>query len=143
MYFSRIKALREEFEYTQQFVANYLDIKRTTYASWETGHIILPLNIANELAVLYNVSISYILGLKKCSIDGKRNNTIDYEYMRNKLKELKKKNNHSYSKISKYIDTDKSTVNRYFNGKISIPTDKLILLCNLYDIEIDELCGFK
>ena len=46
MFFPRIKALREEFEYTQQYVADYLDIKRTTYASWETGHIILPLNIA-------------------------------------------------------------------------------------------------
>ncbi|MBE5806643.1 MAG: transcriptional regulator [Clostridiales bacterium] len=143
MYFPKIKALREEFEYTQQYVADYLDIKRTTYASWETGHIILPLDIADELAILYNVPISYILGLKKCNINGKKIKMIDYEYMRNKLKELKEINNHSYSKISKYIDTNKSTVNRYFNGKISIPTDKLILLCELYDIEIDELCGTK
>lgn len=143
MYFPRIIALREEFEYTQQFVADYLDCKRTTYASWETGHIILPLDIANKLAILYNVPISYILGLKKCNIDCKKIKMIDYEYMRNKLKELKEINNHSYSKISKYIDTNKSTVNRYFNGKISIPTDKLVLLCELYDIEIDELCGTK
>ena len=143
MYFQRIIALREEFEYTQQFVADYLDVKRTTYSSWETGHIILPLDRANKLAILYNVSISYILGLKKSNIDNKRIRMIDYEYMRNKLKELKKMNNHSYSKISKYIDTNKSTVNRYFNGRISIPTDKLVLLCELYDIEIDELCGTK
>ena len=143
MYFPRIKALREEFEYTQQYVADYLDVKRTTYASWETGHIILPLNIANKLAILYDAPISYILGLKKCVIDGRKIKTIDYEYMRDKLKKLKEENNHSYSKISKYIDTDKSTVNRYFNGKISIPTDKIVLLCELYDIEIDELCGTK
>lgn len=143
MYFPRIRALREEFEYTQQSVADYLDIKRTTYASWETGHIILPLDIANKLAILYNVSISYILGLENCNMDNRKIKMIDYEYMRNKLKELKEINNHSYSKISKYIDTNKSTVNRYFNGKISIPTDKLILLCELYDIEIDELCGTK
>lgn len=108
-----------------------------------TRNIILPLAIANKLVILYNVLIAYILGLIKCNIDGKTIKILDYEYMRSKLKELKKINNHSYLKISKYIDADKSTVNRYFNGKISIPTDKLVLLYELYDIEIDELCGKK
>ena len=41
----RIIALREEFEYTQQFVADYLKCKRTTYASWETGLKIIELEI--------------------------------------------------------------------------------------------------
>ena len=59
------------------YVADYLNCKRTTYASWETGHIILPLNIADELAILYNVPISYILGLKKCNINGKKIKMID------------------------------------------------------------------
>jgi len=143
MYFPRIKALREEFEYTQQYVADYLDCKRTAYANWETGYVILPLDMANKLGILYNVPISYILGLKKYKIDDRKMKMIDYEYLRKNLKELKEKNNHSYSKISKYIDTNKSTVNRYFNGKISIPTDKLVLLCELYDIEIDDLCGSR
>ena len=143
MYFPRIKALREEFEYTQQYVADYLNCKRTAYANWEIGYVILPLDMANKLAILYNVPISYVLGLKKYKIDARKIKMINYEYMRNKLKELKEINNHSYSKISKYIDTNKSTVNRYFNGRISIPTDKLVLLCELYDIEIDELCGTK
>lgn len=143
MYFPRTKALREEFEYTQQFVADYLNCKRTTYASWETGHIILPLDVANKLAILYNVSISYLLGLDRCSISNGKVKRIDYNGMRNRLKELKELNKHSYSMISEFIDTNKSTTNRYFNGKISIPTDKLVLLCELYDIEIDELCGTK
>lgn len=62
MYSQRIRALREEFEYTQKYVADYLNCKRTTYASRETGHIILPLDIANKLAILYNVPLSFILG---------------------------------------------------------------------------------
>ena len=57
----RIRALREEFEYTQKYVADYLNCKRTTYASRETGHIILPLDIANKLAILYSVPLSFIL----------------------------------------------------------------------------------
>jgi len=139
----RIIALREEFEYTQQFVADYLKCKRTTYASWETGHIILPLDVANKLAMLYNVPISFILGTGTIKYPNKKIKEIDYIYLRNKLRELKDKNKDSFEKISKYIDTNRSTTNRYFNGKIKIPTDKLILLCEFYNIEIDDLCGMK
>lgn len=139
----RIIALREEFEYTQQFVADYLKCKRTTYASWETWHIILPLDVANKLAMLYNVPISFILGTGTIKYPNKKIKEIDYIYLRNKLRELKDKNKDSFEKISKYIDTNRSTTNRYFYGKIKIPPDKLILLCEFYNIEIDDLCGMK
>jgi len=139
----RIRALREEFEYTQKFVADYLKCKRTTYASWETGHIILPLDIANKLAILYNVPLSFILGTGTIKYSNQKIKEIDYIYLRKKLSELKLNNNDSFEKISKYIDTNRSTTNRYFNGKIKIPTDKLILLCEFYNIEIDDLCGMK
>lgn len=143
MYSQRIRALREEFEYTQKYVADYLNCKRTIYASWETGHIILPLDIANKLAILYNVPLSFILGTGTIKFVNRKIREIDYIYLRNKLGELKQNNKDSYEKISKYIDTNRSTTNRYFNGKIKIPTDKLILLCEFYEIEIDDLCGMK
>ena len=46
----RIQHLREEFEYTQEFVAAYLECNRSTYANWETGNIIIPLEVASKLA---------------------------------------------------------------------------------------------
>jgi len=141
MYFPRTRALREEFEYTQQYVANYLNCKRTTYESWETGHIILPLNIANKLATLYDVPISYVLGTDTIRFVENPIKEIDYDFMINKFNELKKYNNDSFEDISRYIDTNKSTTYRYFSGKIKIPTDKLILLCEYYHINIDEVCG--
>lgn len=61
MYFQRIKHLREEFEYTQDYVAKYLGCNRSTYANWETGNIIIPLDIASKLAILYSVFLSFIL----------------------------------------------------------------------------------
>lgn len=143
MYFPRTRALREEFEYTQQFVADYLNCKRTTYESWETGHIILPLDIANKLAILYNVPISYVLGTDTIRFVEKSIKNIDYDSMINKFNDLKKHNNDSYQDISRYIDNNKSTTYRYFNGKIKIPTDKLILLCEYYHIDIDDVCGIK
>ena len=143
MYFPRTRALREEFEYTQQFVANYLNCKRTTYESWETGHIILPLDIANKLANLYNVPISYILGTDTIRFVENQLENIDYDFMLKKFNILKEHNNDSYEDISKYINNNKSTTYRYFSGKIKIPTDKLILLCDYYNVDIDDVCGVK
>ena len=51
MYFQRIKHLREEFESTQDYVAKYLGCNRSTYANWETGNIIIPLDIASKFAI--------------------------------------------------------------------------------------------
>ena len=143
MYFPRIRALREEFEYTQQFVANYLNCKRTTYESWETGHIILPLDIANKLANLYNVPISYVLGTDTIRFVKNQLENIDYCFMLKKFNNLKEYNNDSYEDISKYINNNKSTTYRYFSGKIKIPTDKLILLCEYYNVDIEDVCGVR
>lgn len=93
--------------------------------------------------MLYNVSLAYILGLDTHRLTGQIIKPIDYSYMINNLKKLKKRYNNSYDDISKYINTSRSTVNRYFNGKIKIPTDKLILLCEFYNADIDDLCGIK
>lgn len=143
MYFPRTRALREEFEYTQQFVADYLNCKRTTYESWETGHIILPLDVANKLANLYNVPISYILGTDTIRFVENQLENIDYDFMLKKFNILKEHNNDSYEDISKYINNNKSTTYRYFSGKIKIPTDKLVLLCEYYNVDIDDVCGVR
>ena len=139
----RIQHLREEFEYTQEFVAEYLECSRSTYANWETGNIILPLEVASKLAVLYNVPLSFILGVGTIHLVDEQIKKIDYDYLRNRLRELKEKQKSSFDEISEYIDTNRSTTNRYFNGKIKIPTDKLILLCEFFNIDVDDLCGTK
>ena len=139
----RIQHLREEFEYTQEFVAEYLECSRSTYANWETGNIIIPLEVASKLAVLYNVPLSFILGVGTIHLVDEQIKKIDYDYLRNRLRELKEKQKSSFDEISEYIDTNRSTTNRYFNGKIKIPTDKLILLCEFFNIDVDDLCGTK
>ncbi len=65
----------------------------------------------------------------------------NYDILRANLNKYKDESKHSFTNIAKYIDTDKSTCCRYFNGKIKIPTDKLILLCELYNADIDDMCG--
>ena len=59
----RIRDLREDNDYTQEEIANYLHIKQNTYSQYENGQRQLPLECLIALANLYNTSTDYILGL--------------------------------------------------------------------------------
>ncbi len=58
----RLRDLREDHDYTQQYVAAYLHIQQNTYSQYETGKRQLPLEVLVKLADLYNTSTDYILG---------------------------------------------------------------------------------
>lgn len=62
-YYPRIKALREDSDYPQKFVADYLSMKQPQYSRYERGIRDLPTDILISLAKLYNTSTDYILGL--------------------------------------------------------------------------------
>lgn len=59
----RIKNLREDNDWTQQYVANLLHISRSTYSAYENGANAPPLEILIELSAIYNTSVDYILDL--------------------------------------------------------------------------------
>lgn len=59
----RLKELRDENGYTQQYVAEYLNIKQNTYSQYETGLREISLDSLCALAKLYETSVDYILYL--------------------------------------------------------------------------------
>lgn len=62
-YIKRIRNLREDHDYTQEFVAHYLKISQTMYARYERGANEMPIRHLIALCRLYHVSSDYILGL--------------------------------------------------------------------------------
>lgn len=62
-YIRRIRDLREDSDYTQEYVAHYLGTSQTMYARYERGANELPVRHLISLCELYNVSSDYILGL--------------------------------------------------------------------------------
>ena len=62
-YIERIKNLREDHDYTQEYVSNYLGTSQTMYARYERGANELPIRHLLSLCKLYHVSCDYILGL--------------------------------------------------------------------------------
>ena len=62
-YYQRIRDLREDSDYTQEFVSDYLGMKQPQYSRYENGYRDLPTDVLIALAKLYNTSTDYILGL--------------------------------------------------------------------------------
>ncbi|MGM9671341.1 MAG: helix-turn-helix domain-containing protein [Oscillospiraceae bacterium] len=60
--FENIRNLRIDNGYTQQQIADYLNIKQNTYSQYETGTLNYPVDILMKLADLYDVSVDYLLG---------------------------------------------------------------------------------
>lgn len=62
MIFQNIRNLREDNDKKQQELADYLNIKQTTYSKYELGKINIPIEVFIKLADYYGVSIDYIVG---------------------------------------------------------------------------------
>lgn len=61
MVYENIRNLREDNDKTQKEIADYLNIKQTTYSKYELGKINIPIEAFIKLADYYNVSIDYLL----------------------------------------------------------------------------------
>ncbi len=62
-YYPRLKDMREDHDLSQQFVADYLQMKQPQYSRYERGHRDVPTDVLIRLARLYRTSVDYLLGL--------------------------------------------------------------------------------
>lgn len=63
MFAERLKQLREENGYNQEYVANYLGVKQQTYSRYENNVTEPDINSLIKLTKLYKVTVDYLLGL--------------------------------------------------------------------------------
>ena len=142
MNFERLKELRSYEGYTQQDVANFLNVKRATYAGWETGKDIIPLTQILKIANNYHKSIDYIIGLSDNDekITYKKNN-IDINTVANNIHNYRKKNNITQSMMAKDLQTTQSNIHKYETGKCLITTMYALEFAKRYNYSIDKLIG--
>ncbi len=62
MNIERLKDLREDHDYKQEVVAQYLGIKQQQYSEYESGKVAMPIERYSKIADFYNTSIDYIIG---------------------------------------------------------------------------------
>ena len=63
MAYRRIRDLREDRDLKQKQVAEFLNCSQQVYSNYELGQRDIPTDILIKLALFYNVSVDYILGL--------------------------------------------------------------------------------
>lgn len=59
----RLRELRQENGFTQEYVARYLSVQQNTYSQYETQKRDIPIESLVMLAALYQTSTDYILGI--------------------------------------------------------------------------------
>lgn len=59
----KIRDMREDNDFTQQQVADYLKCDRSLYSKYEREERDVPLHIMVKLAMLYKTSVDYLVGL--------------------------------------------------------------------------------
>lgn len=62
-YYPRLRDLREDHDLSQRQIADYLGMKQPQYNRYERGLRDVPTDVLIKLAVLYNTTTDYILGL--------------------------------------------------------------------------------
>ena len=77
--YKRVRDLREDADMTQKQVAEKLFMHLTQYRRYECGESEIPLNIAINIARLYDVSLDYISGISNDKKGLTRSNLSDSE----------------------------------------------------------------
>lgn len=62
MYFRRIYDLREDNDFSQKAVAEFLEMHPNVYRRYEKGTREVPVSVVMKLADFYHVSTDYLLG---------------------------------------------------------------------------------
>lgn len=75
--FERIRNLREDNDLKQRQLAELLDCDQRTYSNYECGVLNVPNDVLIRLALFYNTSVDYLLGITDDKVPYTRNKTAD------------------------------------------------------------------
>ncbi len=87
--------------------------------------------MSNSLVLLSNLILSFKLSIIPIILFNIQNK------VRLRVKQLRLENNKTQEEIAKYLDVDKSTYNKYENGKRKFNNDVVKQLADYYNIKID------
>ena len=69
----RIRTLREQYKMSQEELGRKVGRSKSVISSYENNIKVPPLEILTQIAVIFNVSLDYLVGIDKCemiSLDG-------------------------------------------------------------------------
>lgn len=141
MKYSKIRDLREDNDLTQQDVALYLGINRSTYTMWELGDVNFPIEKLVILAKLFKTNIEYMLELSYNKQVMNYPKAIDTKFIGFQLRRTRLKLHRTQKDFADILGIRQSSYCYYEDGRTRIPTEKLILLSKTFHFSINMLCG--
>ncbi len=139
MMFDKLRELRDYEAKTQKETAKILNVKRSTYAGWESGKDIIPILKLNDLANFYAVTLDYLVGLNDKPEKRKEKVIIDKTAISDNIKMIRLKHHLTQEALGKSINTSQANIHKYEKGKSLITTMYAIELAKNYDYSLEEL----
>lgn len=141
MYKERLKRLRERMGKNQIDIANLLKIDRSQYGKYENEYTTIPIKHLNTLCNYFNISLDYIFSLTDNKQYNNSKNDINLLESGKRLKEFRKENKITQTKLADFLTTSFSNVSAYERGINIISTTYLYAICKKYNISADYLLG--
>ena len=142
IYSNKLRELRENNDLSQIQIAQILNIDNSVYAKYEKEYEIIPIKYLNILCNYFNIYIDYLFGFnEEKEYKGKINKIINEIEIGKRLKEFRKENKLTQSKLATILNTAQPVITNYENGKHLIATPFLYTICKKYHISADYLLG--
>lgn len=134
---TRLKELRKENKFTQEDIAKKLNMTTSGYGYYEQGRTYPPIEILNEIANIYSVSVDYLLGNTTTNLE---NNSTELSILIGfRIKSLREMHNITQTELGNKLNVSKATISKYESGKVEPSIASLISLSKLFNVSIDFL----
>jgi len=137
----KMKELREKENVTQQSIADYMGISRTSYKQFENQYDIIPIKRLNQFCNFFDISIDYVFSLSNDLSYNVINRDISLDISSKRLKEFRKENNFTQQKLADSLNISRSVILYHENKRTVLGTPFLYSLCKKYQISADYLLG--
>ena len=137
---NKLHYLRIEQKLKQEDLCLKLNIKRATYANWESARVEIPLEKLDLIANFYNIGIDYLFNFytEKSNIEYK---PMNFNKLSENLKNFKEKNHLKLESLAIDAGTTVSTISAYLNDKNKNLTTYLYNICQKNNLSADYLLG--
>lgn len=139
-----MREIREKRNLTQQQVADMMHVHRTTYNAWENGKDFISFSRLYQFALLFNVSLDYLIGKAPfVPIEYPRATTLDKNVVGEKIKNFRESKNLSQEQLAKILNVSQGSISNYETGNTLITTSYILTLVNKYDCSLDDFTQNK
>lgn len=137
----QLKYLRELKKKSQQEVCSILNIEQSTLANYENDKRVPKIDILIKLAEYYNVSVDYLLGLKKSGSE--TNDCYNYFYEEGdanwSIRKIANAKEISYEEMLEKSCIEKTRLDVLWYGNSQPVAEELIRIATVLDVSIDYL----